>query len=127
MRKAVNTAIKAGGLGVKVACGGRLGGAEMSRREGYHEGKVPLHTLRADIDYGFAEARTTFGRIGVKVWIYKGEVVPVRGSAGAGQREAAAPAAPGERRRGRGPAGGASRGGGAGAPPEAAPAGDKRS
>jgi len=78
MRKAVNTAIKAGALGVKISCAGRLGGAEMSRREGYHEGKVPLHTLRADIDYGFTEARTTFGRIGVKVWIYKGDVVPVR-------------------------------------------------
>ncbi|HVE75262.1 MAG TPA: 30S ribosomal protein S3 [Actinomycetota bacterium] len=78
MRKAVNTAIKAGALGVKVQTGGRLGGAEMSRREGYHEGKVPLHTLRADIDYGFSEARTTSGQIGVKVWIYKGEVVPVR-------------------------------------------------
>src|ERR687891_1528175 len=71
MRKAVNVAMKAGALGVKVQASGRLGGAEMSRREGYHEGKVPLHTLRADIDYGFAEARTTFGRIGVKVWIYK--------------------------------------------------------
>jgi len=78
MRKAVNTAIKAGAQGVKISCAGRLGGAEMSRREGYHEGKVPLHTLRADIDYGFTEARTTFGRIGVKVWIYKGDVVPVR-------------------------------------------------
>ena len=82
MRKAVNTAIKAGALGVKISCAGRLGGAEMSRREGYHEGKVPLHTLRADIDYGFTEARTTFGRIGVKVWIYKGDVVPVRESGG---------------------------------------------
>src|SRR5205807_1254311 len=81
MRKAVNTAIKAGAQGVKISCAGRLGGAEMSRREGYHEGKVPLHTLRADIDYGFTEARTTFGRIGVKVWIYKGDVVPVRESA----------------------------------------------
>ena len=81
MRKAVNTAIKAGAQGVKIACAGRLGGAEMSRREGYHEGKVPLHTLRADIDYGFTEARTTFGRIGVKVWIYKGDVIPVRESA----------------------------------------------
>ena len=78
MRKAVNTAIKAGAQGVKISCAGRLGGSEMSRREGYHEGKVPLHTLRADIDYGFTEARTTFGRIGVKVWIYKGDVVPVR-------------------------------------------------
>lgn len=82
MRKAVNVAMKAGALGVKVQTGGRLGGAEMSRREGYHEGKVPLHTLRADIDYGLAEAKTTHGVIGVKVWLYKGEVAaPVRGSA----------------------------------------------
>ena len=80
MRKAVTTAMKAGALGVKVQTSGRLGGAEMSRREGYHEGKVPLHTLRADIDYGFSEARTTFGQIGVKTWIYKGEVIPVRES-----------------------------------------------
>ncbi len=103
MRKAVNTAIKAGAQGVKISCAGRLGGAEMSRREGYHEGKVPLHTLRADIDYGFTEARTTFGRIGVKVWIYKGDVVPVReasarrraaeqDAAAAGQGAAPAPA-----------------------------------
>lgn len=80
MRKAVSTALKAGGLGVKIQVGGRLGGAEMSRREGYLEGSVPLHTLRADIDYGFAVARTTHGQIGVKVWIYKGEVAPVRGT-----------------------------------------------
>lgn len=90
MRKAVNTAIKAGALGVKVQTGGRLGGAEMSRREGYHEGKVPLHTLRADIDYGFAEAKTTFGQIGVKVWVYKGDVTPVR-EAGGARRRAPAP------------------------------------
>ena len=83
MRKAVNVAMKAGALGVKVQTGGRLGGAEMSRREGYHEGKVPLHTLRADIDYGLAEAKTTHGVIGVKVWLYKGEVAPVRGPAAA--------------------------------------------
>lgn len=88
MRKAVNTAIKAGGLGVKVQTAGRLGGAEMSRREGYHEGKVPLHTLRADIDYGFATSRTTHGQIGVKVWIYKGDIAPVR--AVTGPRSAAA-------------------------------------
>lgn len=78
MRKAVNTAIKAGALGVKVQTAGRLGGTEMSRREGYHEGKVPLHTLRADIDYGFGESKTTHGVIGVKVWIYKGDFAPVR-------------------------------------------------
>ncbi|MGH2733057.1 MAG: 30S ribosomal protein S3 [Actinomycetota bacterium] len=92
MRKAVNTAIKAGALGVKISCAGRLAGAEMSRREGYHEGKVPLHTLRADIDYGFAEARTTFGQIGVKVWIYRGEVAPVRGP-GPGRSSSPAPGA----------------------------------
>jgi small subunit ribosomal protein S3 len=104
MRKAVNTAIKAGALGVKISCAGRLAGAEMSRREGYHEGKVPLHTLRADIDYGFAEARTTFGQIGVKVWIYRGDVAPVRGP-GPGR---AASAAPGAAERGARPAEGAS-------------------
>lgn len=82
MRKAVNTALKAGALGIKIQTGGRLGGSEMSRREGYLEGSVPLHTLRADIDYGFAVAKTTHGQIGVKVWIYKGEVAPVRGTSG---------------------------------------------
>src|SRR4051812_18413363 len=74
MRKAIQSAMKSGAKGIKVQCGGRLGGAEMSRSEFYREGQVPLHTLRADIDYGFYEARTTFGRIGVKVWIYKGDV-----------------------------------------------------
>ena len=73
MKKAVGTAIRHGAKGVRVQCGGRLGGAEMSRTEWYIEGQMPLHTLRADIDYGFAEAKTTFGRIGCKVWIYKGE------------------------------------------------------
>src|SRR5204863_203237 len=72
MKRAVQTAMKAGAQGIRVQCGGRLGGAEMSRKESYREGRVPLHTLRADIDYGEAEAKTTFGRIGVKVWIYKG-------------------------------------------------------
>lgn len=72
MKKAVGTAMRHGAKGVRVQCGGRLGGAEMSRTEWYIEGQMPLHTLRADIDYGFAEAKTTFGRIGVKVWIYKG-------------------------------------------------------
>lgn len=92
MRKTVNTAMKAGALGVKVQTSGRLGGAEMSRREGYHEGKVPLHTLRADIDYGFSEAKTTYGQLGVKVWIYKGEVVPVRESIRRAQTPEAPPA-----------------------------------
>jgi small subunit ribosomal protein S3 len=85
MRKAMQTAFKAGAKGVRIQCGGRLGGAEMSRSEFYREGRVPLHTLRADIDYGFAEAHTTFGRLGVKVWIYKGEVIASRT-----EREAAA-------------------------------------
>jgi small subunit ribosomal protein S3 len=120
MRKAVNTAIKGGALGVKVQASGRLGGAEMSRREGYHEGKVPLHTLRADIEYGFAEAKTTFGRIGVKVWIYKGDVIPVRGSDGTRTRPAPAetPSAPPARRGGRG----SGQGGGGGATTAAAAA-----
>lgn len=74
MKKAVQTAMKFGAKGIKVHCGGRLGGAEMARREWYREGRVPLHTLRADVDYGFAQAYTTYGVIGVKCWIYKGEV-----------------------------------------------------
>ena len=81
MKRAVQTAMKAGAQGIRVQCGGRLGGAEMSRKEWYREGRVPLHTLRADIDYGQAEARTTFGRIGVKVWIYKGEILPYKTAA----------------------------------------------
>jgi len=78
MKRCLQTAMKAGAQGVKVRCGGRLGGTEMSRSESYREGRVPLHTLRADIDYGFAEARTTSGRVGVKVWIYKGEILPYK-------------------------------------------------
>jgi small subunit ribosomal protein S3 len=74
MRKGMQTSVRAGAKGIRVQCSGRLGGAEMSRSEFYREGRVPLHTLRANIDYGFYEARTTFGRIGVKVWIYKGDV-----------------------------------------------------
>jgi small subunit ribosomal protein S3 len=81
MKRAVQTAMKAGALGVRVQCAGRLGGAEMSRKEWYREGRVPLHTLRADVDYGLAEARTTFGRIGVKVWIYKGDILPYKSAA----------------------------------------------
>jgi small subunit ribosomal protein S3 len=72
----VQTALKFGAKGIRVACAGRLGGAEMARYEWYREGRVPLHTLRADIDYGFAEAKTTYGKIGVKVWIMRGEVLP---------------------------------------------------
>ncbi|MFC2777838.1 MAG: 30S ribosomal protein S3 [Pauljensenia sp.] len=74
MRKGMQSAMRAGAKGIRVQCSGRLGGAEMSRSEFYREGRVPLHTLRANIDYGFHEARTTFGRIGVKVWIYKGDL-----------------------------------------------------
>jgi len=81
MKRAVQTAQKAGALGIRVQCSGRLGGSEMARTEWYREGRVPLHTLRADIDYGFREARTTFGRIGVKVWIYKGDILPYKTSA----------------------------------------------
>ncbi len=76
MKKAVQTSLKFGAKGIRIATAGRLGGAEMSRREWYREGRVPLHTLRADIDYGFAEAMTTYGVIGVKVWIFRGEVLP---------------------------------------------------
>ena len=80
MKRAVQNAQKAGALGIRVQCSGRLGGSEMSRSEWYREGRVPLHTLRADIDYGFREARTTAGRIGVKVWIYKGDILPYKAS-----------------------------------------------
>jgi small subunit ribosomal protein S3 len=76
MKKAMQQSKKAGAKGIKVMCAGRLGGAEMSRTEWYREGRVPLHTLRADVDYGLAEARTTYGVIGVKVWIFKGEIMP---------------------------------------------------
>lgn len=78
MKRAVQNAQKAGALGIRVQCAGRLGGAEMSRTEWYREGRVPLHTLRADIDYGFREAKTSYGRIGVKVWIYKGDILPYK-------------------------------------------------
>ncbi|HBL35727.1 MAG TPA: 30S ribosomal protein S3 [Firmicutes bacterium] len=76
MKQAIGRVMKMGALGVKIRCSGRLMGAEIARSEGYSEGKVPLHTLRADIDYGFAEAKTTYGKIGVKVWINKGEILP---------------------------------------------------
>lgn len=83
MKKAVQTAMKFGAKGIRVSCSGRLGGAEMSRFEWYREGRVPLHTLRADIDFGYAIARTTYGTIGVKVWIFRGEVLPKSRAAGA--------------------------------------------
>lgn len=77
MKQTVSRTMRMGAQGIKIMCAGRLAGAEMARTEWYTEGKVPLHTLRADIDYGFAEADTTYGKIGVKVWIYKGEILPV--------------------------------------------------
>ncbi|MET1153357.1 30S ribosomal protein S3 [Arthrobacter sp.] len=107
MKKAMQSATRAGAKGIRVQCSGRLGGAEMSRSEFYREGRVPLHTLRANIDYGFFEAKTTFGRIGVKVWIYKGDVTAKElaaqqaaapSSRGRGDRPGR-PAAGGERRR----------------------------
>ncbi len=78
MKQTVGRTMRAGAQGIKISCSGRLGGAEIARTEWYNEGKVPLHTLRADIDYGFAEANTTYGKIGVKVWIYRGEVLPTK-------------------------------------------------
>src|SRR6516162_7719777 len=115
MKRAIQTVQKAGALGVRVQCSGRLGGSEMSRKESYREGRVPLHTLRADIDYGFREARTSTGRIGVKVWIYKGDILPYKisaeekisreaamatgGTAGAGDRPRRVISAGGGRRR----------------------------
>ena len=108
MRKSMQSALKSGAKGIRIQVSGRLGGAEMSRTEFYREGRVPLHTLRANIDYGFYEARTTFGRIGVKVWIYKGEVSQPRTEREAviaaerlGQaRRPERPARPGARRQG---------------------------
>ena len=78
MKQSVGRTMRLGAKGIKIMCSGRLGGAEIARSESYREGSIPLHTLRADIDYGFAEANTTYGRIGVKVWIFKGEILPER-------------------------------------------------
>jgi small subunit ribosomal protein S3 len=131
MKRSLSSSMRSGAQGVKIRCGGRLGGAEMSRSEQYSEGRVPLHTLRADIDYGFAEAKTTFGRIGVKVWINKGEIMPEgfeRDTAGTrlgevdtrrrrggrpGDAEQLGPARP-QRRGGGGPGGGSGGSGGPG-------------
>jgi small subunit ribosomal protein S3 len=88
MKRSLASAIRSGAHGVKITCSGRLGGAEMSRSETYSEGRVPLHTIRADIDYGFVEAKTTFGRIGVKVWINKGEIMPEGYETVEGRRDA---------------------------------------
>ena len=76
MKKCLQSSMRAGAKGIKTSVAGRLGGADIARSEGYHEGSIPLQTLRADIDYGFAEAKTAYGRLGVKVWIYKGQVLP---------------------------------------------------
>jgi len=84
MKRAVSLTMEAGAQGIKINCAGRLGGAEIARSEGYREGKIPLHTLRADIDYGFTEAHTPYGQIGVKAWIYKGEKTPGREVTGHG-------------------------------------------
>lgn len=80
MKSCMGRAMKSGAKGIKASCSGRLGGADMARTETYSDGTIPLHTLRADIDYGFAEADTTYGKLGVKVWIYKGEVLPAKGN-----------------------------------------------
>ncbi len=93
MKRALTSAMRSGAKGVKVQVGGRLGGAEMARTESYSDGRVPLHTMRADIDYGFYEARTTFGRIGVKCWVNKGEIMPA-GYTGTDLTDMSAPAAP---------------------------------
>ena len=105
MKRSLASAMRSGAHGVKVQCGGRLGGTEMSRSEKYSEGRVPLHTLRADIDYGFAEAKTTFGRIGVKVWINKGEIMPEGYEGATGDREVRLSEQDQARRRGTPPAG----------------------
>ena len=87
MRQAASRSMKMGAEGIKVSCSGRIGGAEIARTEWHLEGRLPLHTLRADIDYGFAEANTTYGKIGVKVWIFRGEVLPVKNKKSSNQKE----------------------------------------
>ena len=124
MKRALSSAMRSGAQGVKVQCSGRLGGTEMSRTEHYSDGRVPLHTLRADIDYGFHEAKTTFGRIGVKVWINNGEVMPegVTDRRGRLAEEEAQVAAQPRRRRGRGRGGRPGGGNGGGGRPDGPPA-----
>ena len=116
MKRALTSAMRSGAKGVKIQVSGRLGGAEMARTEGYSDGRVPLHTLRADIDYGFHEARTTFGRIGVKVWINKGEIMPKGFAQDLTELEAPQAVGPGGGRGGRpgGPNGGRGPGSGRG-------------
>ena len=105
MKKAIQSAMRAGAQGIRIQCSGRLGGAEMSRSEFYREGRVPLHTLRANIDFGKFEAKTTFGRIGVKVWIYKGDLTAKELAA----KEAAQPSGRGRGGERRGPGAGGER------------------
>jgi small subunit ribosomal protein S3 len=145
MKRSLSSSMRSGAQGVKVRCGGRLGGAEMSRSESYSEGRVPLHTLRADIEYGFAEAKTTFGRIGVKVWINKGEIMPEgferdgqatrlgevdsrrrRRGALPGEMEQLGPSRPGRREGGPGGRGRRPRGGGGGPGGAGGPGGGRR-
>jgi small subunit ribosomal protein S3 len=127
MKRALTSAMRSGAKGVRIQVSGRLGGAEMARTEGYSDGRVPLHTLRADIDYGFHEARTTFGRIGVKVWINKGEIMPSgfaqdltemeapqQATAGGGRGGPGGRSGPGGARGGPGGGRGGNRGGGRG-------------
>jgi small subunit ribosomal protein S3 len=114
MKRSLTSAMRSGAKGVRVQVSGRLGGAEMARTEGYSDGRVPLHTIRADIDYGFFEAKTTFGRIGVKVWINKGEIMPKGFAQDLTELEAPQQAQPGGGR-GRG-GGGGDRGGRGGGP-----------
>jgi small subunit ribosomal protein S3 len=99
MKRAVGNAMRLGALGIKVNVGGRLNGAEIARSEWYREGRVPLHTLRADIDYGFAQAKTTYGIIGVKVWVYKGEVFDLHTASQETKEEARDGASPARERR----------------------------
>ena len=110
MKKAVTSAMKGGALGVRIQCSGRLGGAEMGRREWYREGRVPLHTLRAKIDYGTASARTTFGACGVKVWVYRGDLMPGQTIASLYEAADARPSRPPRDDRGRGRRDGGGRG-----------------
>ena len=100
MKQVMQRAMKMGAKGIKTTCSGRLGGAEIARSEHYHEGTIPLQTLRADIDYGFAEADTTYGKIGVKVWIYKGEVLNAKEQFVAKENKPQAPKARGQRSKG---------------------------
>ena len=94
MKRAMQNAMRLGAQGIKVMSSGRLNGAEIARREWYREGRVPLHTLRADIDYGFSEARTTYGVIGIKVWVFRGEVMPHNGEPAQAPAPAPAPTRP---------------------------------